>query len=92
MSQTLANERDRDTKTKTKTKTETETQMWNKLNKHSLVASYTGEILIQCHSIPPNVVEPTPSHTSLTPTSSLSTPSMLQSHQPQPFASASRKY
>ena len=33
--------------------------------------------LVQCHSNPPRVVEPIPSHTSLHPTSSLSTPSML---------------
>lgn len=46
----------------------------------------------QCHSIPPNVVEPTPSHTSLRPTSSLSMPSLSQSHQPQPFASATTNW
>uniref|UniRef100_A0A0V0GML9 Putative ovule protein n=1 Tax=Solanum chacoense TaxID=4108 RepID=A0A0V0GML9_SOLCH len=49
----------------------------------SFLSSY---LLFQCHSNPPRVVEPIPSHTSLQPTSSLSTPSMLQSHQPPPFA------
>lgn len=43
--------------------------------------------LSQCHSKPPNVVEPIPSQKSLQPTSSLSTPSLLQSHCPLPFAS-----
>lgn len=41
----------------------------------------------QCHSIPPSVALPTPSQTSLQPTSSLSIPSLSPSHHPWPLAS-----
>lgn len=53
----------------------------------SIVVSVRRLELSQCHSKPPSVVEPIPSQKSLQPTSSLSTPSLLQSHCPLPFAS-----